>query len=230
MNISSLFSNIRFYILLFSALLAGVIYFSIDNIATKTQFYALTAVSFLYLTLMASPVTRIFTFLPYRGLYLKGRRALGVSAFLFALLHAKFAFFDTIGGFGAFFSLPSNMQTGVLLGGINLTILFLMAATAFDFMVAKLSFAKWKALHRLVYLVAIFTIFHALLLGSHFSQISSLIPRIFFTAFGILLALELIRFNIFLKSKITTYPKSAVNTIIVVIILIVLVVYHFYPW
>jgi len=103
-----LFKNIRFYVLLTSALLAGAIYtwikITIPNEPTAqiiklTQAYALVAVTYLYIALLTTPITRIFTFLPFRGHYIKARRAIGVSAFLFSLLHASFAFFGELGGF-----------------------------------------------------------------------------------------------------------------------------------
>lgn len=151
---------------------------------------------------MASPVTRFFTFLPFRGLYLKARRALGVSAFLFALLHSYFAFFQTLGGFEGLKLLPANYLFGISIGVINLVILFLMAATASDYAVSYLSYPKWKILHRLIYLVAILVVIHAMIMGSHFADLSSSIPKIFFIAGGILLVLEIIRLLKYLRSKI----------------------------
>lgn len=198
----SLFSNIRFYILVFSSVLAGFIYLQLNsNPALLTQVYALTSVTFLYFTLLASPLTRTFAFLPYRGSYLKARRALGVSASLFALLHGYFAFFKVIGGFEGLGNLPQSYLFGVSLGSISLTILFLLTATASDYAVSKLTYPRWKMLHRLVYLVAFFVAFHAILVGSHFKNLSGIIPKIFFIAGGLLLVLEAVRFGKYLKSK-----------------------------
>ena len=195
----NLLFNIRFYILVFSAILAGLIYILSDNISSLVQNYALTAITFLYLTLMASPVTRFFTFLPYRGSYLKGRRALGVSAFLFSSLHAYFAFFKVVDGFDNLRFLPASYLLSLLLGVISLAILFLLAATASDYMVSKLSYPRWKMLHRLVYLVALLITFHAIRLGSHFTDLSSTIPTIFFIAGAILFILEILRLLKYLK-------------------------------
>lgn len=179
--------------------MAGFIYLKVsDNPTLLTQVYALTTVTFLYFTLLASPLTRTFTYLPYRGSYLKARRALGVSAFLFAFLHGYFAFFKVIGGFEGLRNLPQSYLFGVLLGSISLTILFLLTATASDYAVSKLTYPRWKMLHRLVYLAAIFTLIHAMLVGSHFKNLSDVIPKVFFTAGGILLVLEAVRFGKYL--------------------------------
>ena len=193
--------NIRFYVLLFSILLSVFIYFYITSTTSEsslqiiklTQTYALAAITYLYLTLLASPLTKIFTFLPFRGQYIKARRALGVSTFYFGLLHGLFAFFGELGGFTSLANLPPKYLLAISLSFTALVILTLMASTAFDFMIDKLGFAKWKMLHRLVYLAAVFIIIHALLLGSHFQNLSGIIPKIFLIALAILLILESIR-------------------------------------
>lgn len=202
--------NIRFYVLIFSILLSAAFYFYIIYTTSEpslqiikiTQIYALTATFYLYITLLASPLTQIFTFLPFRSQYIKARRALGVSAFYFGLLHTLFAFFGELGGFPALPSLPGKYLLAISLSFTALVILTLMAATAFDFMIDKLGFAKWKMLHRLVYLAAFFIIIHALLLGTHFQDLSGIIPKIFFIALIILLILELIRFVKYLAGKL----------------------------
>lgn len=204
--------NIRFYVLLFSAFLAAIIFILIStaNLTSAqqdlllTQSYALTAVTFLYLTLMASPYTKILTFMPFKGVYIKARRALGVSAFLFALLHAYFAFFKVIGGIEKFMFLSQDYRLGVFFGSTSLMILFLLTSTATDFAVDKLTFKKWKMLHRFVYLVAILVLFHAVRIGSHFADLSGTIPKIFFIAGAILLALEIIRFVKYLRGKFSS--------------------------
>lgn len=210
MKISSFFFNIRFYVLIFSAFLAGLIYVIVGNNSSSegekvlrlTQYYALTALTYLYLSLFASPYARILTFMPKRGMYLKARRALGVSTFLFACLHVYFAFFKVIGGFAGLGSLPSDYLLSITFGFISFMILFLLAATATDFAVSKLTFPRWKFLHRFVYLVAILIAMHALRIGEHFSDFGGLIPRIFFMAAFVLLIFEMIRLIKYIRSKI----------------------------
>lgn len=221
---NGLFSNIRFYVLLFSAFLIAAVYFqtkatvegeALQNIRL-VQYYALIAVGYLYVTLLASPVTRLFTFLPsgFRGRYLKARRALGVSAFIFALLHASLAFFGQLGGFAGLPFLPFDYLVSIGLGATSLFILTLMALTASEYMVEKLSFPRWKNLHRLVYLVGILTVIHALRLGTHFQDLSDTIPAIFSVALSILLILEAIRFDAYLQNRFQIPPKYGLFLII----------------
>src|ERR1700754_2695362 len=96
----NLFNNIRFQILFFSLLLSVILFLwtrisysglTLQNIRL-TQLFALTSVIYLYLSLLASPLFHSFPNLQIRPLYLKSRRALGVSAFYFGLLHGCIAF------------------------------------------------------------------------------------------------------------------------------------------
>lgn len=187
-----LFRNVRFYVLLFSLILSVLIYFSSWNITQLTQTYALTAAAFLYFTLLAGPLCYMFKFLPFRVQYIKARRAIGVSTFYFGLLHAYFAFFGELGGFGNLSNLPGKYLIAIALSFTALIILTLMSATAFDFMIEKLGFKNWKFLHRFIYLVGIFILIHALLIGSHF-QNDGLIRSVSFVLIAFLLILEIPR-------------------------------------
>lgn len=153
------------------------------------------------MALMATPVTQLFPQLPFRVQYIKARRAIGVSAFLFGLTHANIAFFVQLGGFQGLSLLSGKYLLAISLSSTALFILFLMAATSFDFMVAKLTYQRWKVLHRFVYVAAIFSVIHALLLGSHFQNLSGLIPKIFIAAASLLTLLELSRLFRYLKRR-----------------------------
>ena len=233
----SLVGNVRFFVLVFSAFLAGGIYFYViesnptesSQISKLVQTYALVAVTYLYFALLASPLTRFFTFLPFRGLYIRARRGIGVSALLFGLLHAYFAFFGQLGGFEGLQFLNSRYITAVLLGATSLTILSLTGLTSFDFVVSKFSFQKWKFLHRFVYVVAIFTTIHALMLGSHFTDFSGWIPQIFSVALAFLLILEALRLDIYLTQRFQNLPKAGVAFFVATLLIAMLTIFTFMP-
>lgn len=166
---SSLFSNIRFYILLLSFILSFVEYLYFREVSLLVPVYAYTAVLYLYIALLAGPVTKIFQSLPFRAKYLKARRAIGVSAFYFSLLHVRFAFFDYLGGFWVLPNLDNTYLTALLFSTTAFIILTLMAATSFDALVKKLTFPKWKKLHQLVYIAGVLIVLHASLIGSNFN-------------------------------------------------------------
>lgn len=223
-----IFSNIRFYVLCTSSIVAGSIYFWTATtfqgeglqIINLTQTYALAAVIYLYFTLMASPLVRIFPGFPFRSKYIKARRALGVSAFFFGLIHACFAFFGELGGFRALPFLNSTYLIAITLSSLALLILTLMALTSFDFAIDKLGFRKWKFLHRFVYLAGFFIIVHALMLGSSFTDLSGAIPQVFGTALAILLILESIRLDRYLVQKFPSFPKIGISLIVTIAFLV----------
>jgi len=217
----ALFYNIRFYILVFSVILSFIIFFLTRNRIiefTLVQAYALTAVAYLYLALLATPVIRNFKTFPFKAKYAKARRAIGVSAFYFASLHAWLAFFDEIGGLDGYFSLNLLYKVATLLSLAALIILFLMAVTSFDWAVAKLTFPRWKLLHRFVYFAGISIIIHALLIGGHFGKLNTLVPQLYFLALSFLFVLEAWGIEKMLKQKHPSFPRyflvSAISTVL----------------
>src|SRR4051812_38204512 len=135
--------NIRFYILVASVTYSAAVYFFVTSIIPQgslqiirlTEVYALSAITMLYVALLASPFCYTFRGFPYRAQYLKARRAIGVSAFYFALLHASLAFFGQLGGFEGLWFLSDKYLFAISLSVTALIILFLMALTSFDVMV-----------------------------------------------------------------------------------------------
>lgn len=194
--------------LVFSGVLSVVEYWWVTSFVEKplqnlalTQTYALTAATYLYFAILAGPLSFTFKWIPFRWHYIKARRAIGVSTFYFALLHAYRGFYGEIGGFSGVVNQPVFYIIAITLSSIALFILFLMAATSFDYMVSKLTFPLWKKLHRFVYIASIFVLIHALLIGSHFRDLKGPIPIIAFIAILFLLLLEFLRITAFLKKQ-----------------------------
>ncbi len=201
--------NIRFWVLVFTSVLLATEYIYVTytyigslQIIRLSQFFALTAVTYLYTALLISPLTQAID-LPFKPLLVKARRGIGISAFIFAIAHATNAFFRQLGGFPGLNFLNTRFLQGVELGFIALLILTLMASTSFDPIVRKLSFKRWKLMHRLVYIGGISVVIHALMLGSHFADLSRLIPRLFHVALAILLFLEALRLDKYLAPRFT---------------------------
>jgi DMSO/TMAO reductase YedYZ heme-binding membrane subunit len=217
-----LIHHIRKIVLAINFLVALGIYFyvsstfqtpSLQNIRL-TQLLAFASVINLYLALIASPLYSALPNLALKPIHIRARRAIGVSAFFFALLHAYFAFFTQLGGFSGLFYLSSRYLIPITLSFTALVILSLMASTSFDFIVRKLG-TRWKTLHRFVYLAAFLIVIHALMLGSHFVDLSQTIPKIFFAALAFLLVLEALRFDKYLTNKFPWFPKFGLFLILV---------------
>jgi methionine sulfoxide reductase heme-binding subunit len=156
------------------------------------RFYGLTAIAFLYVALLATPLTLALPTFPLRAIYIKARRAIGVSAFFFGLLHGSIAFFILLGGFPGLPYLPNRYLLAISFSATGLVILSLLTATSFDAAVRYLG-TRWKPLHRFVYLAGTLILFHALLLGTHLSNLANPIGQIFFVAVLFLISLQLLR-------------------------------------
>lgn len=204
----SLLRNVRFYVL--TAAIAGAVAVYVWMLlalppgsvrtARLAQTYALVAVSLLYLALLVTPLTEAFPHLPLKGQLVQARRALGVSAVLFALGHAYHAFFGELGGFASLPFLDSRHLLAVSFSGLALLILLLLAATSFDYMMRRLG-PNWKRLHRWVYLAGTLVVLHALMVGSHYVDPSSPWYRFSFLAFAFLMMLQALRVDRWLHRR-----------------------------
>lgn len=212
----SLFSNIRFYILVLAVLFSvGLRIFvsatTADNqlLTIKlTQLYAFSALGFLYAALLIGPAIRVFPFIPAKSKLIHARRAVGISAFYFVLLHSNLAFFGLLGGFRGLEYLDSKYLLAIGLSFTAEMILSLMAATSFDYMVKKLTYRWWKFLHRFVYLAGTLVVAHALLIGTHFQNLFSPVALVSFALLAFLLVVEVIAWAKYLRLKRRTSALS----------------------
>ncbi len=231
-------TKIRYFVLISSLTLSGLVYIFVktnysDNLATirLTQIYALLAILYLYLAIIASPLFSVFPNLSFRPTYILARRALGVSAFWFAFLHANIAFFLQLQGFQGLGFLSSKYLTAISLSFFALIVLSIMTLTSFDKVITKLGNKKWKALHRTVYFAGVATLIHALMLGTHYSNLYEFIPQITIALVTILLLLESYRFDKYLTQKITTFalPKFGITFTIIVALVSITSYFSFAP-
>lgn len=203
MDIRKLVHNIRFYILLISFVsslaIAGSIYATIPSGSLRVirleQVYGFVSLGFLYLAILATPLTKAFPDIPGRERYLKARRALGVSAFYFGALHSGVAFFGQLGGVNGLSFLSGNYVWSLVLGGLALLILLLMAATSFDYAIKKMTIRWWKFLHRFVYLATLLILGHIFLISTHVRGLDAIATQILLLLLLILLGLEALRID-----------------------------------
>jgi methionine sulfoxide reductase heme-binding subunit len=187
-TIKNLPNNNRFYILLFSLLLSiGTLCWLRTQISSDQLFYirlqqlfGFISIAYLYGALIVSPVERLVGKRRWMQNLLFARRAIGVSAAYFAVLHATVALWGQIGGVDGLGVLPDRFMWSLTFGAIALLILCLMAATSFNAVIAMMTFRKWKWLHRFIYLGSILIILHVWLVGTHMAyswvQITTFLP------------------------------------------------------
>lgn len=207
-NIFVLNRNIRLIVYILTALygvsLVVFVIYTIPpgqlQVIRLTQYYALAAISLLYLTLLCSPLTITFPNLPFKGLLMKARKACGISSFFFGLVHATLAFFWQLGGFSGLSFLSVTYLVAITISTIALIILTTLAITSLAYFKVKLG-KYWDTIHRFVYLAGILIILHALMLGSHFSNLSTTIPTICASALILLLVLESNRISLYVSRR-----------------------------
>lgn len=168
------------------------------------QVYGFVSVTYLYLALLASPLTKAFPNLPGKEKYLYLRRAIGVSSFYFGALHAGVAFFGQLKGFAGLDFLSGRYSLSLLLGVGALFILLLLAATSVDRIIDIMTFRRWKQLHRFIYVAGWLVLGHAVLIGTHFRGSNSIPGRIVFGFVIFLLLLEGLRVDRNLRER---FPK-----------------------
>lgn len=145
-------------------------------VALLVRFYSLTALFLLYAVLTPGLVAVFFPGFRGNGLLHHLRRALGVSVFFFALAHAVLAFLTNLSGtVSSVLFLSARNQTALAFSSTALVILFLLAVTSFD-SVKKMLGRRWKQLHRFVYAASLLVVFHAFLIGSHFTDPTGTLP------------------------------------------------------
>lgn len=199
-NVPFLMKYIRTAIYVFGLVLAIGLYFqgsTIDAPTLKhirlTQWYGFSGFFFLYCSLLGSPLRAVFPNIGLIQVFRRGRKAFGITAFFFALLHGSFAFFTLLGGFLGLAFLSSNYLVALLFGFSGLLILTVLAITSIKVVVGRMGSKWWKFTHRFVYVAGVLILIHVAMVGTHIADFSQTIPQVMFVALFLLLFLQALR-------------------------------------
>jgi len=210
--------NARFYVLASSLSLSVVTasYLRL-NIAGDQLYYirlqqvfGLLCLLYWYAALIISPLGYVLGKARLKRLEFS-RRAIGVSAAYFAVLHVGVALWGQLGGLDEIALLPTLFKWSLGLGAAALLILLLMAVTSFDAVVRFMTFKRWKWLHRLVYIGLILVVLHVWMIGTHLEYMS--VRWLAFAMLALLSGLETIRVYKRAKGRLFDFNKS--ETIII---------------
>ncbi len=157
------------YIIAFLLVIATWLTYSKDKntVIDMANAFGYLSFSFLSLALIVTPIRVIWPKFELNSTLLMARRALGVNAFMFALLHSSIQFFVNFAGDSNLLFTYMSANIFLLFGSIALTILFLLFITSTDYAVRKLG-KNWFLLHKLVYLAYPIIILHAYKIGLDF--------------------------------------------------------------
>lgn len=141
------------------------------------RMFGLSALGGLYLVLLLGVLRVYFPKLKINTLLLHASRGFGLATFMLACLHLLCAFIANLDGkLNALQFLSTRHQVALGLSSAAFIILFLLAITSVDRIIAWMSFSRWKKLHRFVHLAVILVLFHAFLIGSHFTVVAAVLP------------------------------------------------------
>jgi len=130
-----------------------------NPVAEALNELGLTALVFLVASLACTPLREVLDW-PWAGGL---RRMLGLFAFFYALLHATtYSLVDQRGNLRAIFA-DVTKRPFIIAGFLAFLILIPLAATSTAKAVQRLGFARWKRLHRLVYVAGGLAIVHFVL-------------------------------------------------------------------
>lgn len=169
-----LWNNSRFYLLASSVVVSVfmVAWFRV-TIPSDQLFYirtqqmlGLLSLVYWYAALMISPLTYVAGKQRLRHVVFM-RRAIGVSAAYFALLHCVIALWGQLGGVSGLAALPFVFLVSLACGAAAMTALCAMALTSFDGVIRFITYKRWKWLHRITYLAFILVLLHIWTIGSH---------------------------------------------------------------
>lgn len=202
----ALLDNMRFYILvsaiLGSAFIVGHLRLVIQSdqlfYIRLEQIFGGLAILLLYVALIITPLQKIIGS-DRLSLILFVRRAIGVSAAYYALLHVMVSLWGQLGGTSQLSLLPAYFIWSFIFGAISLCILLIMAATSFDKAVELLTFPRWKRIHRFAYLAGVLVLLHVWMVGTHAA--SATYQVVLFLLLTIFLGLEAYRITKSLSRK-----------------------------
>lgn len=189
-------NNSRFYILAVSILLSILLVGLVRTLTPSDQLYTirlqqvygLISILMWYFAIIIGPMGH--TIGKNRTKHLEfTRRAIGVSAFYFALLHLVIAFWGQLGGFTQLPYMPQVFILYISVGLLAFAVLLLLAATSFDSVIKYMSYRRWKWLHRLIYIDLVLALAHIWVLGTHLMYPGVRIT--FYAMILLLLAIEL---------------------------------------
>ncbi|HVZ66670.1 MAG TPA: hypothetical protein VG917_00230 [Patescibacteria group bacterium] len=229
----SLRIDIKKYLLLSIFLVSVLIYVwisvtipsTLTQIIRLEQVFALTSLTLLYITIIISPLSYLLKTKTAKFL-IRIRPLLIVSIFYFALIHAALAFFGQLGGFAGLPFLDGTFLIAIILSFTALILLLLINMSNFKPISQRLIFLKSRLWSTLLYLVGILILIHALILGTHFQDLSALIPQIFLILLIVLIILEAVRADKLLEEKFS-FPKLGIFTMLSLVIAIVFIILPF---
>ena len=133
------------------------------------QLFGLWALGLLLASMLLGPLTSVFPWLPLRSTLMYGRRAVGVSALMFALLHVvAYGWSVYRRNWHELYTPGVLWVAGLSLGIVAMIDMLMLGVTSRDASVKSMGGRRWKRLHRSVYFALPVILLHAVFVGADF--------------------------------------------------------------
>ena len=140
-----------------------------QGLVTVRQLFGLWALAFLLASMILGPLTSVFPWVPLRSSLMYGRRAVGISALGFGMLHVVAYGWSLLRrNWRELYTPGALWMIGLMLGLIALMGMCALGITSRDASVKAMGGRKWKKLHRSVYWLLPVVLLHAVFVGADF--------------------------------------------------------------
>ncbi len=137
-------------------------------VATR-QLFGLWALGLLLASMLLGPLTSVLPWLPFKSSLMYGRRAVGVSALIFALLHVGTYLASVLRRDWRELYTPGVLWVaGLVLGLLAVLDMIALGVTSRDAAVKRMGGRRWKQLHRSIYALLVVVLIHAVFVGADF--------------------------------------------------------------
>ncbi len=133
------------------------------------ELFGLWALGLLVASMLLGPLTSVFPWIPLKSPLMYARRAIGVSALVFALLHVVAYLWSVLRrDWHELYTPGALWVAGLILGILASLDMLALGVTSRDSSVRKMGGRRWKRLHRTIYPLLAIVLLHALFVGADF--------------------------------------------------------------
>lgn len=197
------------------------------QIIRLTQLFAFLSIGFLYVCLLIESLSFFIKDNAFITKWNSFKKELIVSTLFFAVLHSCYAFFGQLGGFPGLFFLSEYYLIGISLSFFGLLLITSAVVSSFNIIAGRFKIRSITS--PFLYVSGILILFHALLLGTHFHDLSEKIPLVIFIAVSFLFLLQALRLEQKLSKFFLFLPRFGLVSVFVFLLIFVTFFWYINP-
>lgn len=140
-----------------------------QTLVSVRQLFGLWALGLLLASMILGPLAFVLPWLPLKSALLYSRRAIGICALIFALIHVACYLWSVLRrNWRELYSPGPLWWAGLLIGVVAMGGMLALGLTSTDNAVKRMGGRKWKRMHRTVYFILPLAMIHAFFVGADF--------------------------------------------------------------